>query len=88
MSGFTPGPWEDYFDGQSIEAKDGKVASTWVEGRTDEEVVANAKLIAAAPDGYNAAILAIEHMEWSTPQGKKAYEALKAFIAKADGGQS
>lgn len=46
----TPGPWEVYCDGFSVAAEDGHIVSTYVEGNTDDECSANARLIAAAPE--------------------------------------
>lgn len=47
--------------------------------------IANAQLISAAPDMAEALELCIEHMEWSTPHGKTAYEAAKNALSKAKG---
>lgn len=45
----------------------------------------DALLIQSAPDLAKACEAAIEHMEWSTPQGKEAYDALQAALAKVRG---
>jgi hypothetical protein len=78
---FTPGPWDvtgctfpdDDFGGVYYRVvAEGMVASG-----------ANARLVSAAPDLVNAACGALEHMEWSTPQGREAYDALRAALLKA-----
>ena len=96
MGTHTPGPWamsrpmgtehlrgaEPWFWVSADRTLHLRVAAC-ADGYVVGENEANARLIAAAPDGYDAAILTIEHMEWSTEQGRAAYEALRAFVAKA-----
>lgn len=47
--------------------------------------LANARLIAAAPELLDALIQAREHLEWSTPQGQDAMVQIVNAIAKAEG---
>ena len=94
----TPGPWKvtEGYQCKIIDA-DGIDRVCTVNGGNNGNIqAANARLIAAAPDGYNAAILAIES---ASPVNAKetdswesgiiidaaAYNALRAFIAKAEG---
>jgi len=51
------------------------------------EAIANACLIAQAPDLADALLGCIEHMEWSTAQGKEAYLKAKSALARARGDQ-
>lgn len=49
----------------------------------DKELLANAILIAAAPELLEALTEAIEHMTWSNARGQLAYDNARAAIAKA-----
>lgn len=86
----TPGPWrvrgktfnlQIAIVGPSGELSD-SIAYAWGQ---NGEAEANARLIAAAPELLEALGGCIQHMEWSTPQGRAAYETAKATIAKAKG---
>ena len=86
----TPGPWCVYqgwvhpnFDGPSPQATNGDTAICEPLG---PDRYFNAILLSSAPDLLAALIGCIEHMEWPTPQGKAAWAAAKATIAKATGG--
>jgi hypothetical protein len=48
-----------------------------------EQAIANARLIAAAPDLYEALLGCVEHMEHSTPEGRVAYQIAKEVLASA-----
>ena len=56
MATHTPGPWtvrersDDYTEGYFIEAVDRDVCTVAVAGHTDKAQLANARLIAAAPE--------------------------------------
>ena len=96
----TPGPWfTDGIDGLSIHQRTGErtyrfIALTDSEhdtGRTDDaaraEDMANARLIAAAPELLEAARDAYALLEangWRSPQ-VKLHGILRAAIAKAEG---
>jgi hypothetical protein len=45
--------------------------------------VDRARLIAAAPDLYEALLGCVEHMEHSTPEGRVAYQIAKEVLASA-----
>ena len=60
----TPGPWKVGYKNESgryIEAPDGYVAVVHYWSRSDEEMEANARLIAAAPDLLEALIWMVEN---------------------------
>jgi hypothetical protein len=81
-AGFTPGPWHADF-GETFRIREGDGSSVaytqfvHLRGRRDtEEVTANARLIAAAPDGYDVAgafIMAAIN-EWDIPEGRETDE--------------
>lgn len=50
---FTPGPWE-YDHGNAIKTKNGLLIANISRGLDDGEIVANANLIAAAPEMLEA----------------------------------
>lgn len=94
---FTPGPW---FADLHNERRDGGrfyvfitasglvpvcAVTSGVEGYGRDEGRANATLLAAAPDLYEALAGCIEHLEWSTPQGGQAHVDAQAALAKAQG---
>lgn len=99
MSKHTPGPWiwEKDFRGLYGAGKDADVLhwepydGMWL-GYNDCQQ-ANARLIAAAPEGLDAAMLAYEILadirnQWKgreTPEGQIALVCLRDFIAKATG---
>jgi hypothetical protein len=70
------------------------LATIWTHGPTADRTVdeeraegfANLHLIAAAPELYEAALLAFERLEWTDPQGCEVYDALATALAKARGG--
>ncbi len=99
MSKHTPGPWAMPDSGQGRISKvganggwDGLIATADCGdyARSRDEGLANARLIAAAPDLLEALRGALEH--WPVPSSickdRPAYEAARAAIAKATGGQA
>ena len=52
MSGWTPGPWgvSDLFADFVKDSDGGRIADCRIDGETTEQTIANARLIAAAPD--------------------------------------
>lgn len=88
MSGHTPGPWsveQNGFYKSAVTANKGLAHLTWKAG-TDrmsrEEIEANARLIAAAPD----LLMALENLENDAGQiPDHAWKIVKAAIAKARG---
>ena len=48
-------------------------------------MLANARLIAAAPELLEALTDCVEHMHWTQPQGEAAWKKAKAAIVKATG---
>ena len=51
-------------------------------------MLANARLIAAAPELLEALTDCVEHMHWTQPQGEAALKKAKAAIAKATGSEA
>ena len=97
MSAHTPGPWE--VEGDQIVTTDAgiPICSTpladeiaWGGPDLINEVEANARLIAAAPDLLATVKLLIEracpHPDEMTPEEYAALESARAAIAKAEGG--
>ena len=97
---FTPGPWETdiwggacperckewAFENMSVMSSDRSICM--VQGDNDKPVKANARLIAAAPDMYEALKLAIAFLDdsdHSTGAERDALDMAKASLAKADG---
>jgi len=89
---FTPGPWEARTDcGPSLYiAERGKIPHANVFGRTEqpqETTVADARLIAAAPDLHAACQLVLDTMNERPGMGDAWYapfrEAVSAALAKA-----
>lgn len=93
MSAFTPGPWWiDPRCSTHVVAPSRPICSAggYVTNSVRSDVLAaendaNARLIAASPTMYAALLDVIEHMDWSTPQGKAVYDNARAAIAKATG---
>ena len=96
MNAHTPGPWSaprNGLDG-AVYAENAPKGQLWritdrVHGLSDEELAANAKLIAAAPE-LLAALEDIVRAEWTTvtlqgmtPQHRARLETARAVIAKA-----
>src|SRR5574340_1494433 len=98
MSKHTPGPWRANIEGKyssEVLASDGNyVCQLWGKDEEDfrerEETKANARLIAAAPDGLKAVEMAYLHI-LRTPhdrlrvEGQSTLCALRDFIAVATG---
>ena len=95
MSKHTPGPWYDV--GAWVEVEDGKVAEICScnpddfdqkrLGRTYNEMCANARLIAAAPDMLEALMMCDEAMDYMSEYDIPLMlpERVKFAIAKAKG---
>ena len=95
---FTPGPWHANWtrlNGKAIgfhvaDETHGSIRPICefydgTEAMPPEEVEANARLIAAAPELLEALTDCVEHMHWTQPQGEAALKKAKAAIAKATG---
>lgn len=88
---FTKGPWSiSRYASTHVVANErgicsaGNYSSNMSEGVLTENE-ANAQLIAAAPKLYEALEAMLEHAEWSTPQGKAAFDNARAVLAEARG---
>ena len=102
MSGHTKGPWEVARTDAGIIVRTESVKKTRAGAsryaaiggfdRSDPEqlaeALANARLIAAAPELLEALTDCVEHMHWTQPQGEAALKKAKAAIAKATGGDA
>lgn len=99
MSGHTKGPWEVTESGHTLEVmqEDGPSVAVILDGGGHKgEDIANARLIAAAPDLFHAAIVTYGAMKrqlddegfapghWGDDE-HEAFGMLKAAIAKAEG---
>lgn len=106
---FTLGPWQvwpTHWAGGSNSVNIKGINTVWIDSprgelayikpngqRIDELVYADARLIAAAPDGYDAAKLFLRwHNEAdghtdapNQPQYEQVYAAMKAFVEKVEG---
>ena len=90
MTEHTPGPWQDA-GGWFVTAPERQlvVAEVYAVGRPDEEVDANTRLIAAAPDLLAACELALatfrrDRME-EIDDREPEIDALRAAVAQARG---
>ena len=87
MSEFTPGPWEVFNEGlgsYKVSKCDAWLGSSTL--RTNEENIANANLIAAAPELY-AALERVLNQSWDGPIDAEHYarKQAAAALAKARG---
>ena len=87
MSAWTPGPWfrcgpeNDSKSGWFVEVAPKRAIS--VEGRTAAEAEANAHLIAAAPDLYEALLEARKTVQCLVDEGYAGYAGQRARIDAA-----
>lgn len=92
---FTPGPWKQ--DGLFVDGADGSSIFTATGYGPDNSPhpksvkIANARLIAAAPDMYNALWETIELSDRNlteagrTPECQRVYDIVRAALRKAEG---
>jgi hypothetical protein len=97
MSRFTPGPWtcdeddKQYVIGEGQSKYRTHVGTVYADDTDPKEAKANAHLIAAAPDMYEALQLVVgirAHLRVSGVDfvdAGKAYDAAEAALAKAEG---
>ena len=94
----TPGPWYQGGGIQQYCVYDKKVwlnpdgsrggdTPNLVVVVSPDDAIADARLIAAAPELLDALADCVEHMHWTQPQGEAAWKKAKAVIAKATGEQ-
>ena len=93
-SNHTPGEWEirdnDYFPNQKTIETDGSSRVIAVIDKSDEEDLANARLIAAAPELLAALMVLVDHAREAYPhfedtRGQRDIGEALAAIAKAKG---
>jgi len=88
--GISPHPWW-IADGIFVSSEDGNVCVTiGIEIEIDDKERANARLIAAAPEMYNALQFVFEHIAFQCFDGKnevveKAKELVRTALTKASG---
>lgn len=94
MSAHTPGPWEvGNLDrnGQRVVRGEIEVCTCWHHcvGSLEEQMEANARLIAAAPDllAALAGIIEIGKRDLTNPKYDAYFEEARAALKKARGGQ-
>ncbi len=93
MNKHTPGPWNWYDNphgGATVQAKGMTVAGVLAQGALPAPAQAvcdaNARLIAAAPDLYDAALAMLEAEPYlASDESHLAREKLRAAVAKANG---
>ena len=86
MSKFTPGPWKTAAPHEYIVYEDKTQAKLFiardVDGYTEEEQIANARLIAAAPEMYDELYEILQFMQGITFWGRVVYERYAKDIAE------
>lgn len=87
MSGaFTPGPWT--WSGRFVWAGDVPVAAADPAGKTRDAAIANAALLASAPDLLAACEAALRELEeWQSDTDREVKAQLKAALARARSGR-
>lgn len=93
MSKHTPGPWKvEPEDDRFVVGADNQSIYGALARRFDDEAMANAHLIAAAPELLEACKVLLAHAEWiGTPRGYRlkdfddVFKPAYAAIAKAEG---
>ena len=93
MTEHTPGPWTiKQFGGPQISGPKGYAVATMWGALSVRELkgqdLANAKLIAAAPELLEACVEFVRRVEAGEIRSKLTYATMKAVIAKAKGEQS
>ena len=84
MNAFTPGPWSAELDGYSYNVNSLQVSVAFVPAGGDAESGANARLIAAAPELYAAAVAYLDSVDSDDSEREfQAEKSLRAAIAKA-----
>lgn len=78
MSKYTPGPWRVGLDGRFILDGDTYIAEVLQRKTSDEETAANAALLAAAPELFEALA---DMTTWGRNQ--QTYEKAQAALTKA-----
>jgi hypothetical protein len=91
MTKFTPGPWAPSLDRTNVWSKTGKVASVEpINLKADlkryDEWFANAHLIAAAPELFEAAKAVLDDVPFGEKKDKLVLALLKACHGEDDGG--
>lgn len=79
----TPGAWCS--EVTSVWAKHTYVAEVMCLGESDDTQMANARLIASAPELLQSLQECMEHMIWMSDEAKQCYARAEAVIAKALG---
>jgi hypothetical protein len=93
----TPGPWVALCDDgrkkrrptAMVAAQDSSMRLSidcYASGLDHEQSMANARLIAAAPELYAACAEFVRKVECGQAQSTESYAQMKAALAKADGG--
>ena len=94
MSKHTPGPWEAE---RSCDMTGAPLRAWWISAKGDidiaetsgekwpEEEAANARLIAAAPELYEACKEFVRKCECGEARSHRSYAQMKAALAKAEG---
>ncbi len=93
MPNFTPAPWwiHEYKDDEGrtvvLTGECADMGIITIEGYDEEMEKANAKLIAAAPDLYEACKEFVRKCENGQAKSVRSYAQMKAAIEKVEGGK-
>jgi len=91
MNTHTPGPWHigTRSSGRAIYGSKGEEVATFTGLSMPDEELANARLIAAAPELLDALKWAVQQIEDDLdPDHQTAMDACLAAIARAEGGEA
>jgi len=86
MSNHTPGPWAVFdFSRDMILDSNGDLIAVIIDGKSDETKLANARLVAAAPDLLEALEEALKEFLFDCYDDHPLAEKWRAAITKATG---
>ena len=85
MSKRSPGPWPTRESATHVTVTNARGDAVFHDDKRIPGVMADARLIASAPELLEALTDCVEHMHWTQPLGEAALKKAKAAIAKATG---
>lgn len=84
MTEFTPGPWKQY-DGRIWHYGQPIVKLEWIPPRSGKSIKGNARLIAAAPDGYRLLDKVIQEVQSSGDVSCETIQEIAEWLALVGG---